>query len=175
MTNPAYVSHSSTCGWYPQMFQCLYPLLGALIGRSMRSGSTLTASMRAAITRSPMPLICMLIVTHQTCLVQWTWNVLLIWDYPGVSNECDPHSSHPLYENPLRRRRIPEEMTILRRVMAAWHLADNSPSRMSQEAEEMKEKWKRKAQITFLVPSVKFRHPMLAFRFFEYLICFWSY
>ena len=36
----------------------------------------------------------------------------------------------------------------------------------------MKEKWKRKVQITFLVPSVKFRCPMLAFQFFEYLICF---
>ena len=33
----------------------------------------------------------------------------------------------------------------------------------------------RKAQITFLAPSVKFRCPMLAFRLFEYLICFWSY
>ena len=46
---------------------------------------------------------------------------------------------------------------------------------MSQEAEETKEKWKRKAQITFLAPSVKFRHPMPAFRLFEYLIRFWSY
>ena len=46
---------------------------------------------------------------------------------------------------------------------------------MSQEAEEMKEKWKRTAQIMFLVPSVKFRRPMPAFRLFEYLIRFWSY
>ena len=46
---------------------------------------------------------------------------------------------------------------------------------MSQEAEETKEKWKRKAQIMFLAPSVKFRHPMPAFRLFEYLIHFWSY
>ena len=52
---------------------------------------------------------------------------------------------------------------------------DIPPQRTSQEGEETKEKWKRKVQITFLVPSVKFRHPMLAFRFFEYLICFWSY
>ena len=44
--------------------------------------------------------------------------------------------------------------------------------RMSQEAEQTKEKWKRKAWITFLVPSVKFRHSMLAFQFFEYLIHF---
>ena len=68
-----------------------------------------------------------------------------------------------------------EELTILRRAMAAWCLADITPPRMSQEAEEMKEKWKRKVQITFLAPSVKFRHPMLAFQFFEYPICFWSY
>ena len=46
---------------------------------------------------------------------------------------------------------------------------------MSQEAEEMKEKWKRKVQITFLAPSVKFRRPMLAFQIFEYLTCFGSY
>ena len=46
---------------------------------------------------------------------------------------------------------------------------------MSQEAEETKEKWKRKVQIMFLAPSVKFRCPMLAFRLFEYLIHFWSY
>ena len=46
---------------------------------------------------------------------------------------------------------------------------------MSQEAEEMKEKQKRKAQIMFLAPSVKFRCPMPAFLFFEYLIRFWSY
>ena len=46
---------------------------------------------------------------------------------------------------------------------------------MSQEAEETKEKWKRKAQITFLAPSVKFRCPVPAFRLFEYLIRFWSY
>ena len=114
-------------------------------------------------------------VTHQTCLVQWTWNVLSIRDYPGASNECDPRSSHPSYENPLRWRRIPEEMTTLERVMTAWCLEDITPLRTSQEAEEMKEKWKRKAQITFLAPSVKFRHPMPALRCFEYLICFWSY
>ena len=114
-------------------------------------------------------------VTHQTRLVQWTWNVLLIWDYPGASDECDPCSSHPSYENPLRRRRVPEEMTNLERVMTTWHLEDITPPRMSQEAEETKEKWKRKAQIMFLAPSVKFRHPMPAFRLFEYLICFWSY
>ena len=105
------------------------------------------------------------VVMHQTCLVQWTWNVLLIRDYPGASDECDPRSSHPSYENPLRQRRIPKEKTILRRAMTAWRLEDITPPRMSQEAEEMKEKRKRKAQITFLVPSVKFRHPMLAFRF----------
>ena len=46
---------------------------------------------------------------------------------------------------------------------------------MSQEAEETKEKWKKKVQIMFLAPSVKFRHPMPAFRFFDYLIRFWSY
>ena len=39
----------------------------------------------------------------------------------------------------------------------------------------MKEKWKRKVQITFLAPSVKFRCPMPASRPFEYLIRFWSY
>ena len=39
----------------------------------------------------------------------------------------------------------------------------------------MKEKWKKKIQITFLAHSVKFRHPMPAFRLFEYLIRFWSY
>ena len=26
-------------------------------------------------------------VTHQTCLVQWTWNILSIWVYPGASDE----------------------------------------------------------------------------------------
>ena len=114
-------------------------------------------------------------VTHQTCLVQWTWNVLLIWDYPGASDECNPCSSHPSYENPLRQRRIPEEKTILERVMTAWCLVDITPPRTSQEAEETKEKWKRKAQIMFLAPSVKFRHPMSAFQFFEYLIHLWSY
>ena len=66
-------------------------------------------------------------------------------------------------------------MTILERVMTAWHLVDITPPRTSPEAEETKEKWKRKVQITFLVPSVKLRRPMPAFRFFEYLICFWSY
>ena len=65
--------------------------------------------------------------------------------------------------------------TILRRAMTAWCLMDIPPLRTSQWAEEMKEKWKRKVQIMFLVPSVKFRCPMLAFWFFEYLICFWSY
>ena len=39
----------------------------------------------------------------------------------------------------------------------------------------MKEKLKRKLQIMFLAPSVKFRHLMLAFRLFEYLLHFWSY
>ena len=111
-------------------------------------------------------------VMHQTHLVQWTWSILLIWDYPGASDECDPCSSHPSYKNPLRWRRIPEEMAILERVMTAWCLVDITPPRTSQEAEETKEKWKRKAQITFLVPSVKFRHPMPAFWLFEYLICF---
>ena len=114
-------------------------------------------------------------VTHQTRLVQWTWDVLSIRDYPGASDECDPHSSHPLYENPLRWRRIPKEMTILRRAMTAWCLADITPPRTSWEAEETKEKWKRKIQIMFLVPSVKFRHPMPAFWLVEYLIRFWSY
>ena len=66
-------------------------------------------------------------------------------------------------------------MTILRRVMATWCLEDITPLRMSQEAEETKEKWKRKVQIMFLVPSVKFRHPMPAFQPFDYLIHFWSY
>ena len=114
-------------------------------------------------------------VTHQTCLVQWTWNIPLIQDYPGASNKCNPHSSHPSYENQPRWRRIPKGMTILRRVMAAWCLADITPPRTSQEAEETKEKWKRKVQIMFLAPSVKFRHPMPVFQFFEYLIRFWSY
>ena len=45
-------------------------------------------------------------------------------------------------------------MTNLERVMTTWHLEDITPPRMSQEAEEMKEKWKRKAQIMFLAPSV---------------------
>ena len=66
-------------------------------------------------------------------------------------------------------------MTIFRRVMAAWHLVDIPPPRTSQEAEETKEKWKRKVQITFLVPSVKFRCSMPAFWIFEYLIWIWSY
>ena len=118
---------------------------------------------------------CLSIVMHQTRLVQWTWNVLLIQDYPGVRDECDPHSSHPSYENPLRWRRIPEEMTILERVMTTWCLEDITPLRTSQEAEEMKEKWKRKVQIMFLAPNVKFKCPMLAFWIFEYLIHFWSY
>ena len=52
--------------------------------------------------------------------------------------------------------------------------AHHSPEN-EQEAEEMKEKWKRKVQITFLAPSVNFRHPIPAFQSFEYLICFWSY
>ena len=114
-------------------------------------------------------------VMHQTHMVQWTWDILSIQDYPGVSNECDTCSSHPLYENPLRWRRILEGMTILERVMTAWHLVDITPPRTSQEAEETKKEWKRKIQITFPVPSVKLRHPMLAFRLFEYFICFWSY
>ena len=66
-------------------------------------------------------------------------------------------------------------MTILERVMTTWHLVDITPPRTSQEAEETKQKWKRKVQITFLAPSVKFRCPMPAFRLFEYLIHFWSY
>ena len=66
-------------------------------------------------------------------------------------------------------------MTIPERAMAAWHLADITPSRTSQEAEETKEKQKRKVQITFLAPSVKFRCPMPAFQYFKYLIHFWSY
>ena len=52
---------------------------------------------------------------------------------------------------------------------------NDTPPRMSQEAGETKEKWKRKVQITFLAPSVKFRHPMLPFQLFEYLVHFWSY
>ena len=72
--------------------------------------------------------------------------------------------SHPLHEK-----------TILERVMTTRCVVDITPSRTSQEAEETKEKQKRKAQITFLVPSVKFRRPMPAFRLFEYLIHFWSY
>ena len=74
-----------------------------------------------------------------------------------------------------RRSHPSHEKTILERVMTAWRLADITPPRTSQEAEEMKEKQKRKAQIMFLVPSVKFRCPMPAFRLFEYLIRFWSY
>ena len=66
-------------------------------------------------------------------------------------------------------------MTILERAMTAWHLVDITPPRTSQEAEETKEKWKRKVQITFPAPGVKFRCPMLAFWLFEYLIHFWSY
>ena len=87
----------------------------------------------------------------------WRWIILM----REMSTACHSHPSH--------------EKTILRRVMTAWHLADITPPRTSQEAEETKEKWKRKIQITFLVPSVKFRHPMPAFRIFEYLIHFWSY
>ena len=50
------------------------------------------------------------VVTHQTHLVQWTWNILLIQVYPGVSDECDPHSSHPSHENwPSLWRRIHED------------------------------------------------------------------
>ena len=52
-------------------------------------------------------------------------------------------------------------MTILERVMTAWCLVDVTPLRTSQEAEETKEKRKRKVQIMFLAPSVKFRRPML--------------
>ena len=49
-------------------------------------------------------------VTHQTRLVQWTWNILLIRDYPGARDECDPRSSHPLHENqPSLWRRIHED------------------------------------------------------------------
>ena len=78
-----------------------------------------------------------------------------------MSTACHSHLSH--------------EKTILRRAMTAWCLTDITPLRMSWKAEEMKEKWKREVQIMFLAPSVKFRCPMLAFRLFEYLICFWSY
>ena len=78
-----------------------------------------------------------------------------------MSMACDSHPSH--------------EKTILRRAMATWCLEDITPPRTSQEAEETKEKWKRKVQIMFLAPSVKFRRPMLAFQFSEYLIRFWSY
>ena len=66
-----------------------------------------------------------------------------------MSTACCSHLSH--------------EKTILRRAMTACHLTDITPPRMSQEAEETKEKWKREVQITFLVPSVKFRCPMPAF------------
>ena len=49
-------------------------------------------------------------VMHQTHLVQWTWNILSIWVYPGVSDECDPRSSHPSHENqPSLWRRILED------------------------------------------------------------------
>ena len=49
-------------------------------------------------------------VTHQTRLVQWTWNILSIRDYPGASDECDPRSSHPLHENqPSLWRRIHQD------------------------------------------------------------------
>ena len=52
----------------------------------------------------------MAIVMHQTRLVQWTWNVLSIRDYPEVSNECDPCSSHPSNKNwPSLWRRIHED------------------------------------------------------------------
>ena len=47
-----------------------------------------------------------------------------------MSMACRSHPSH--------------EKTILERVMTAWRLADITPSRTSQEAEEMKEKRKRK-------------------------------
>ena len=63
--------------------------------------------------------------------------------------------SHPLHKK-----------TILRRVMTTWHLEDITPLRTSQEAEEMKEKQKRKAQIAFLapnagIPSFWISHPFL--------------
>ena len=73
------------------------------------------------------------------------------------------------------RSHLSHKKTILERAMAAWRLADITPPRMSQEAEETKEKWKRKVQIMFLAPGVKFRRPMLAFQCFEYLVHFWSY
>ena len=84
--------------------------------------------------------------------------IILMWE---MGMACHSHLSH--------------KKTILERVMTAWCLADITPLRTSQEAEETKEKWKRKVQIMFLAPSVKFRHPMSAFWFFEYLIHFWSY
>ena len=72
-------------------------------------------------------------------------------------------------------RRIHDWLTFLRRAMATWWLVDITPPRTSQEAEEMKEKWKRKAQNMFLVPSVNFRCPMLTFQYSEFLSQFWSY
>ena len=85
-------------------------------------------------------------VMHQTCLVQWTWNILSIRDYhyPGVSDECDPCSSHPSYKNQPRWRRIPKGMTILRRAMATWrlrghHSPKNEPRSRRNEG-EMEEK-----------------------------------
>ena len=86
-------------------------------------------------------------VTHQTHLVQWTWNVLLIRDYPGASDECNPCSSHPSYENPLRQRRIPEEKTILERVMTAWCLVDITPPRTSQEAKKRRRNGREKSRL----------------------------
>ena len=81
-------------------------------------------------------------------------------DYPDARNEYGT-SYHPSHEK-----------TILERVMTTWCIVDITPSRMSQEAEETKEKRKRKAQIMFLAPSVKFRRPMPAFQLFEYCIHF---
>ena len=51
--------------------------------------------------------------------------------------------------------------------MTALRIEVITPPRMSQEAGEMKEKQKRKAQNTSQRPNVKNRHPMPAFQFFE--------
>jgi hypothetical protein len=58
-------------------------------------------------------------------------------DYPDARNEYNPRHSH-----------LSHEETILRRVMTALRIEVITPPRMSQEAGETKEKWKRKAQNT---------------------------
>ena len=83
------------------------------------------------------------VVMHQTCLVQWTWDILSIQDYPGASNEWDPHSSHPSYKNSLRWRRIPEEMTILESndcLMSSRHHSPENEPRSRRNEGEMEEK-----------------------------------